>query len=126
MNDSIDLGVIHVENVNLWAHVGVLDKERLLGQDFLVDFSIWVDIEDASKNDNLSSTVDYSLAIKGLQKLAFQARFFTIERFSDHLLDYLESLYGPLPMRLFLRKCAPPVEGFSGSVGIERKRNFNF
>ena len=123
MTDIRNLGVIHVKDVNLWAHVGVLERERLLGQDFSVDFSIWFDFSYASKHDDLSSTVDYGIAIKGLQKLAFTINCLTIEKFSDLILDFLEELYGALPMKILLKKCEPPIEGFRGIVEIERSRN---
>ena len=123
MTNKLNLGAIHVKDVNLWAHVGILERERLLGQNFSVDFSIWFDFSYASKHDDLSSTVDYAIAIKGLQKLAFTINCLTIEKFSDLILDFLEELYGALPMKVLLRKCDPPIEGFTGIVEIERSRN---
>ena len=69
MIERQSLGVINVQNVNLWAHVGVLDQERKLGQSFLLDFTIWIDVDQAAIEDDLSKTVDYSLAIKNIQKL---------------------------------------------------------
>tara|TARA_Y100001968_G_C18947238_1_gene521496 strand:- start:170 stop:571 length:402 start_codon:yes stop_codon:yes gene_type:complete len=118
-----NIGVIRVKDVNLWAHVGVLEHERLLGQYFLADFMFWLDLDKVGKDDDLSSTIDYSMAIKGVQKLSFQVNCFTIEKFSDYILDFLEELYGPIPMKLLLRKCNPPVPGFRGTVEIERIRN---
>ena len=124
MKNNLNLGVIHVRNINLWAHVGVLEEERLNGQDFLVDFSLWLNCDDASKYDDLSLTTDYSIAIEKLQELAFKENCLTIEKFSDQILNCLEELYGSIPMKVLLRKCKPPVKGFSGIVEIERRRNF--
>ena len=124
MKKELDLDIIHVQELHLWAHVGVLDSERLLGQSFLVDFSIWKDLAQASQNDELSYTVDYSVAIRGLQKLALNINCMTIEHFSEVILDYLEELYGPFPIRVILKKCSPPVNGFNGTVSVEKKRNF--
>ncbi|AAQ00115.1 MULTISPECIES: dihydroneopterin aldolase [Prochlorococcus] len=114
---------IHVEGINLWAHVGVLEKERLLGQLFLLDFTLWLDLETACKSDDLSLSADYSLAIKSLQQLSFQIRCKTIEYFSEQILDRLEMLYGTVPIRISLEKCYPPIDGFTGSVSIQRNRN---
>ena len=115
---------IHVKDLNLWAHVGVLEKERLHGQPFLLDFSIWLDLELASSDDAISKTADYSLAIMKIQELSFKINCFTIEHFSEQIIALLEHCYGPLPMRVLLKKCIPPINGFSGSVSIEKKRNF--
>ena len=120
-----ELDVIHIRDINLWAHVGVLSHERLLGQKFLLDLSLWMDLDNASKSDDLSLTADYSLAVKGLQKLAHEINCKTIENFSEQILDFLEDLYGVIPIKVFLKKCAPPIDGFDGFVGIERSRHLS-
>ena len=57
------------------------------------------------------------------QALAREIRCLTIEHFSDRVLDCLEQLYGPVPVRLTLSKCAAPVPGFDGVVAVERIRH---
>jgi hypothetical protein len=64
-----------------------------------------------------------ALAIRSLQALAREIRCLTIEHFSDRVLDRLEQLYGAVPMRLTLSKCAAPVPGFDGVVAVERARH---
>ena len=124
MNNLLPPGVIHVKDLRLWAHVGVLESERLLGQWFELDFSIWLDLEPASIGDDISSSVDYSKAIEALQKLSFDLNCLSIEHFGKQILDCLESICGELPMKVSLRKCSAPVAGFSGVVEIEMRRNF--
>ena len=117
------MDVIHIRDLRLWAHVGVLDHERRDGQWFHLDISLWLDLSQAAAADDLNSSADYSLAIRDLQVLARQIRCLTIEHFSDRVLDCLESLYGEIPMRLVLTKCSAPVPGFGGRVAVERQRN---
>ncbi len=114
---------IHVRGLRLWAHVGVLDQERRDGQWFSLDISLWSDLSSAAASDDLDSSLDYSLAIRSLQSLAREIRCLTIEHFSDRVLDRLEQLYGPVPVRLTLSKCAAPVPGFDGVVAVERVRH---
>ena len=123
MNEHLGCGAIHVKDVNLWAHVGMLEEERAFGQEFLLDFSLWLDLDLAAKEDDLSSTADYGLAISSFQDIASQLNCNTIEHFSELILDCLESLYGSIPMQVYLRKCSAPLPGFSGTVGIERSRH---
>ena len=114
---------IHVKGLRLWAHVGVLEQERRDGQWFSLDISLWTDLSAAAADDDLTSSLDYSLAIRSLQALAREIRCLTIEHFSDRVLDCLEQLYGPVPVRLTLSKCAAPVPGFDGVVAVERIRH---
>ncbi len=125
MTDKHKLSCIHVQNINLWAHVGVLDQERLLGQSFLLDFTIWLDLDSASLNDDLSKTADYSLGIKSIQQLSLEINCLTIEHFSEFILEKLVALYGNVPIKICLTKCNPPIDGFSGSVSITRSRNLH-
>ena len=114
---------IHLRGLRLWAHVGVLEQERRDGQWFSLDISLWSDLSSAAASDDLDSSLDYSLAIRSLQSLAREIRCLTIEHFGDRVLDRLEQLYGPVPVRLTLSKCAAPVPGFDGVVAVERVRH---
>ena len=125
MNQFNHSSVIHIKDLNLWAHVGVLDSERLHGQSFVLDVSFWLDLEESSKLDKLDKSIDYSEAIKAVQQLSYKINCLTIEYFSDQILNVLESLYGRVPISIKLKKCSPPIDGFNGSVLIEKKRNFS-
>ena len=113
---------IHIRDLMLWAHVGVLEHERRDGQWFSLDITLWQDLDTAAAHDDLGASLDYSKAITALQELARGLVCQTIEHFSDRVLDQLEQLYGPVPVRLELRKCSAPVPGFSGVVAVERRR----
>ena len=117
------LDAIHIRELMLWAHVGVLEHERRDGQWFSLDITLWQDLSEAGASDDLATSLDYSRAIIALQELSRGLVCQTIEHFSDRVLDQLERLYGPVPVRLELRKCAAPVPGFSGVVGVERRRH---
>lgn len=49
---------ITLTGVRIHAHHGVFDFERARGQDFIIDITVWKDIE--SGNDELSSTINYA------------------------------------------------------------------
>lgn len=113
-----------VRGLRLWAHVGVLEQERQLGQWFELDFSLSWDLAAAGSSDDLSGSLDYSRAIIALQAQARSIRCLTLEHWSEQILSLLEQLYGPVPVRLELRKCAAPVPGFSGIVAVQRTRHW--
>ncbi len=119
MSDSI-----HVRGLRLWAHVGVLDGERAEGQWFELDLELAVDLARAGRSDLLVDTLDYSQLIKALQQQARSICCHTLEHYSERILDLAEELYGPVPIRLELRKCAAPVSGFGGVVAVERRRRW--
>ena len=124
IDNRLPLSAIHIRNARLWAHVGVLEHERISGQWFSLDFSLWLNLDQAAAQDDLSATCDYSLAIRDLQRLSPQLNCLTIEHFSEQIFNRLEVLYGSIPMKVYLRKCNVPVQGFDGLVEVERLRNW--
>ncbi len=125
MNQFNNLSAIHIRDINLWAHVGVLENERINGQSFVLDITFCLDLDEASKLDQLDKSIDYSEVIKAVQNLSFKIKCLTIEYFSDQILNLLESLYGKVPINIRLKKCSPPIDGFTGSVLIEKQRNYS-
>lgn len=115
---------IVVRGLRLWAHVGVLPFERERGQWFELDVELAFDLAAAARLDDLGLSLDYSQAIGALQRQASEVRCLTLEHYSERILDQLESLYGPVPTRLELRKCAAPVPGFTGLVAVRRQRHW--
>ncbi len=124
MTNYLPNGAVHVKDIKIWAHVGVFEEERLLGQFFSLDFSLWIDLDEAARNDDINRTADYGLAIRNIQKMSLNLECLTIEHFSEKILTCLEDLYGKVPMQVLLRKCKPPISGFNGTVAVERKRYF--
>ena len=114
---------IHVRGLRLWAHVGVLDFERSEGQWFELDLELGVDLSAAGYSDALGDTLDYSQLITALQQQARSLICQTLEHYSERILQRIEELYGPVPIRLELRKCQAPVPGFDGVVAVRRSRH---
>ncbi len=54
MADRIELRGLRIRGFH-----GVFDHERRDGQDFLIDVTLWLDLERAAASDDLSDTVDY-------------------------------------------------------------------
>lgn len=112
---------IVVRGLRLWAHVGVLPFEREQGQWFELDLMLSVPVDPAGRSDRLADTLDYSRLIRALQGQASGIRCQTLERYAACILERIAADFGPLPVELELRKCAAPVPGFSGQVGIRRR-----
>jgi dihydroneopterin aldolase len=115
---------IHVRGLRLWAHVGVLELERLHGQWFELDFTLGTDLTDTARRDDLSAGMDYAVGITALQAQARVIHCHTLEHYSECILDLLEECYGPIPLALELSKCRPPIPGFSGRVAVSRRRRW--
>jgi len=50
---------IELRGLTVRGHHGVFDHERIDGQDFLVDVTVWIELADAAASDDLADTYDY-------------------------------------------------------------------
>ncbi|MCP9774700.1 dihydroneopterin aldolase [Cyanobium sp. HWJ4-Hawea] len=123
----MDRASIVVRGLRLWAHVGVLESERICGQWFELDLQLGLDaagLAAAASSDDLASCLDYSQVVQLLQRQASSMVCRTIEHYSEQILMAIEQLYGPVAIQLELRKCAAPIAGFDGIVAIQRCRRW--
>ena len=54
MTDRIELRGLRVR-----GHHGVFDHERRDGQEFVIDITVWLDLDVAAASDDLADTLDY-------------------------------------------------------------------
>ena len=111
---------LKIENIKLWARVGVLDEERELGQLFILDIFLWTDFEKCTVNDDIKKTVDYSKLVQILKDQSKEIYCFTIEKYSNEILEIIDQQFKLSKIKIILTKCNPPIKGFDGRVSIVR------
>ena len=111
---------LKIENIKLWAGVGVLDEERNLGQLFSLDIFLWTDYEKCTVSDDIKKTIDYSILVKILKDQSKKIYCFTIEKYSNEILEIIAKEYNLSKIKIILTKCNPPITGFDGKVSIVR------
>ena len=111
---------LKIENIKLWARVGVLDEEREFGQLFSLDIFLWADFETCTANDDIKKTVDYSKLVEILKGQSKKIYCFTIEKYSNSILEIINSEFKLSKIKIILTKCNPPIVGFDGKVSIVR------
>ena len=111
---------LKIENIKLWARVGVLDEERQLGQLFSLDIFLWTNFEKCTVNDDIKKTVDYSKLVEMLKDQSKKIYCFTIEKYSNEILEIIDETFRLSKIKIVLTKCNPPIDGFDGKVSIVR------
>lgn len=61
MERSVNIGTLELEGMEFRAHHGCLERERIVGNDFVVDFRGEIDMSAAAESDNLEDAVNYAL-----------------------------------------------------------------
>ena len=111
---------IKIENIDIWARVGVLKHERIKGQLFNLDVVLWSDFDSCVEKDDLSQTIDYSILVNLIRSHAERFSCYTIEKYSNVIINLLIESFNPDRIKIILMKCHPPINGFNGNVSITR------
>ena len=61
MEKSINIGTLELEGMEFRAYHGCLERERIAGNDFVVDFRGEIDMSAAAESDRLEDAVNYAL-----------------------------------------------------------------
>ena len=119
-------GMIDIKGLVLFAKHGVREEEATLGQRFVLDIALEIDVNDAVKSDRLDSTVDYGEAV-AVAEAAFRAkRFYLIEAAAAHVAGVLLAHFSKVKLvRITVRKPSAPVPAAIDYVAatVERKRD---
>lgn len=104
--------------------IGINDHERTQPQDILINITIFTDIREAGKSDQISLSVDYRTVAKKCLDLAANANRLTVEAFATDIANMV--LQQPNAKAVRVRVEKPGAVRFSRSVGVEIERgNFD-
>lgn len=81
----MELDRIELRGLRVFARHGVLDSERVSGQEFVIDTVLWLDTRPAAGSDDVSKTVDYGALANRLVRLAEEPPVRLIETLAERL-----------------------------------------
>ena len=114
MNDSI-----RINGIKGFGYHGVFAEETKNGQEFLVDIELILDLERASKSDDLADTVDYS-AICDLTMTAITGQpFKLIEKLAGVIADEILATQKLVEIALVtVHKASAPVNAITSDINV--------
>jgi dihydroneopterin aldolase len=114
------MDTIQLTAIRGYGYTGYLPEEQTLGQWFEVDATLWVDLSQAGKSDNIADTVDYRQTIAIVQDMIRNAKFALVEKLADAIVtSILEKQTLVNQVKIKLTKLAPPIPDFGGQITIE-------
>lgn len=114
---------IQVNGIRAYGYVGYLPEEKVLGQWFEVDLTLWVDLTKAGHTDNIEDTLDYREAITMVKEQITTAKFALVEKLVGAIADKMLSLDKVEQVRVKLSKPAAPIPNFSGRITLDITRS---
>ena len=97
---------IHINGIKIYSYHGAIKEERVLGQYFIIDLVLHLDLSMAARTDDLSQTVHYGEVYELVGKINAQ------------LFDRYAKI---VEVETTITKPNPPIDGNYDSVGITLK-----
>jgi dihydroneopterin aldolase len=117
---------IRLTGLTFYGFHGANSEETTLGQRFVVDASLWLDLTLAAESDDLADTVSYSTAYKLIRREVEGNPSKLLEHLAGRIAGTLLTLDERIDrVRVCVTKPAPPLKGnVTGEAGvcIERSR----
>ena len=112
-----------IEGLEVFAHHGVLEEEKKLGQKFVVSLEIWLDASRAAALDNIEDTINYAQLCRRAGDFLVSKSYDLIEAAAAGLCELILLEY-PLARRVkvCLKKPWAPIHMHLASVGVEVER----
>ncbi|MFB6469350.1 dihydroneopterin aldolase [Cytobacillus sp. Hz8] len=115
---------IYVNRMQFYGYHGVFPEETRLGQRFIIDLMVEVDLRKAGENDLLADSVNYGDLYQLSQDIVEGKPFKLIEavaeKISSVVLERYPSVYA---VTVKVTKPDPPIPGHYDSVAIEITRS---
>ncbi len=116
------MGLIKLEDIEIFAYHGCLEEEQNKGNWFLVNLSLETNMEIASLTDQISDALNYQKVYE-LVIQVMEIRSHLLENVSKRLLDALFNRFEKLEhATVKVSKMNPPVGGKMKCVSVELAR----
>lgn len=99
-----------LKDLELFGFHGVYDEEKSLGQKFLIDMDISIDLSHAGESDNLNETINYGKLCQELQEIFTKNKYKLLEKATTVLCDYILMNYTEVTdVEITLKKPWAPI-----------------
>ena len=115
---------IYLHNMLFYGYHGVLDAEQELGQRFMLDVRLYLDLTSAGRSDDLRQTVNYAEVYEVVKDIVENRRFRLIETLAETIAQQVLSSFPVEQTAIAIRKPAAPIAGILdyAEVSLVRSR----
>ena len=112
---------IHVNNAWFYSFHGCLHEESVIGAEYLVNVVVDTNTDDAEKNDDLNSTVDY-VDIYNAIKTEMDNPSKLLETVMERIIVSIKGVSDDISVvDVSIKKLSPPIGGNVDSVELRKK-----
>jgi dihydroneopterin aldolase len=114
---------IYFNQMEFYGYHGVYPEENKLGQRFIVDLELYLDLHPAAKADDLEQTINYAEVYQLCRTILEDERFQLVETIGQRIAEAALRQFHLLDEILVrVTKPDPPIPGHYDSVAVEIRR----
>lgn len=113
---------ILIQGIQFHGHHGVREEERKLGQRFVVDVELCLDLAEAGRRDDLAASVDYEQVHALVMEIGTREQFNLLEALAERVASAILERFPLQQVTVRATKPAPPIPGILGGVCVEITR----
>lgn len=110
-----------IKNLVARGIIGVYEWERDKPQEILINITLFGELRNAGKTDNIDDSINYKTVAKGAQALAENCQRLTVEALAHDIASFCLETQGVQKVRVRVEK--PGAVRFAESVGVEIERS---
>jgi dihydroneopterin aldolase len=119
MNDTI-----FIRGLVIHARHGVMEHETEVGQRFVIDLELTVDLSESSRTDRLADTVSYSNVVASATAAFKNANYRLLERAAGAVADAILSAFPRISaVKVTVHKPHAPIAAIFDDVGVILSRS---
>ena len=110
---------IFITGVVIHARHGVMEHETEVGQRFVIDLELSVDLADSSRSDRLADTVSYSHVVATATAAFKDANYKLLERAAGAVADAILGAFARVSaVKITVHKPHAPIDAIFEDVGV--------
>lgn len=108
--------------MEFYGRHGVLPQERELGQRFIVDVEIFLDLTTAGRSDDLSRTINYAKVFRLVEEIVTGSPRQLLEAVAEDIAAAILERFSVAEVVVGVKKPAVPLPGHLEYAAVEIKR----
>lgn len=114
---------IIMKNLSFFGTHGVLPEENKLGQKFIIDAVLYLDLLKAGQSDEVTDTVSYAEVYEVIRRQTCQEQYKLLEALAHHIAEEILEKYPVIAeVEVTVKKPEAPVPGIFDYFAVEIRR----
>lgn len=110
---------IIMKGMQFYGYHGVLPEEEKLGQQFVIDLELQLNLQPAGQSDDINKSISYAEVYEQVKQITTRQRFQLIEALAEQIAEEVLYQYTLQQVKVTVKKPAAPVPGNFDYMAVE-------